>query len=766
MTATPGPGALCGAVAPADAVIYTGTSDYVVLTAGLYRIDLWGGPGERGGSGAPAGGLGGPGGYVSVVISLAANQILLIVFTPGADGGPGGISKDVSGSIDNQAGDGGDGGISVDIRTFAGIVLALAAGGGGGGGEGGSHGGTAGTAGGMGASGGAEYPPGTIAGDGIDAITAVATAKAGTGASLASPGQPGTSGSVANVALALPAGAGNPPSGITNNPIVPYPGGPLAPSSIPGQGGQGAKVDAVEASYTPPGGSATPIDQYGSSGGGGGGGGAGYQSGAGGGGGGAAQAAADPTHDYAAGAGAGGGAAGTNYAAPGLVEAQKYPGVQAPPGVAALMLSPLVPAAPVITSPASGLTVDGLQPYEVAYAFQGPGPEEGVIARRLAKGALLPEYYQGTGLGWTTTPKILTPGPLTFDAGTMLNGLTYDIALASVNNGGVGPFSQLLTATFQAAPTVALSSFPTAPTPTQRPTLNWTSVLAPGAVQTGFIVVVDDADGNITNTGVLLSSAQTFQLPWMAVGPYSLILRIFQSGNQPSAELVVTGTIMPPVEPAAPTVIAHPSRTDSQPAVTVVVAGTAGLLVGDLQRSYDGGVTWTSVRFAGGFALGPIGDLEACPGVPILYRACTQTADGTGRSAWVQSQPVVVSPTSSWVVNPVSLQAVQATLVDAVPVSPLGAAVLRGVGSSSPVVLTDAAILDTTTFTFVFLDDASFAAFKAVWAARQTLLVQPALKADQWYVVLGDLHVTYLAPTVRQVQCAATGVAAPPVISP
>ncbi len=272
--------------------------------------------------------------------------------------------------------------------------------------------------------------------------------------------------------------------------------------------------------------------------------------------------------------------------------------------------------------------------------------------------------------------------------------------------------------------------------------------------------------GDVYDSGIVYGPALQAQCPWLDLSQHVLLVEVVQSGGQTATAYEIV-TPNPLVVPTAPTIVAYPSPADQAPEVVVTVAAGGTVKIGDMQRSQDDGTTWAPVLGAAGAAVGPLADYRMCPGVDVIYRGCTQTADGTARSAWATTQPVRVTPAVSWFSDPtVPASAVPALVTDISLTLPVSQAAYKQLGVRLSTVITDLLGSDAGTVTVVFFDDASYLAFRALRDTCRSVLFQPAGTDEQWYLSLGTVPVTYLDAVTRQLVLPATEVAAPPVVVP
>lgn len=218
----------------------------------------------------------------------------------------------------------------------------------------------------------------------------------------------------------------------------------------------------------------------------GGGGGGGYYGGEGGGTGGG-------SGSTATGGGGGGGGSSYAYASATSVSYTAGPGNGSN---GSITITPIVPLAPTLTSPANASYGDlqndaSVYPFDWGYNTGGNGPETGYIFHQKVSGASSYNFWNASTNAFqsTSVSNTSTATSITFPNGVWTDNTTYNWSVASIDAGGTGPFASDFTVNAQAAPSVSV----TAPTGTysgsQTPTVEWADTLASGGTQANYRVV-------------------------------------------------------------------------------------------------------------------------------------------------------------------------------------------------------------------------------------------------------------------------------------
>lgn len=187
--------------------------------------------------------------------------------------------------------------------------------------------------------------------------------------------------------------------------------------------------------------------------------------------------------------------------------------------------------------------------------------------------------------------------------------------------------------------------------------------------------------------------------------------------------------------------------------------GLAPLSTFGVERSDDGGNTWSPVRFAGevphdGAATqqATVYDHEYVPNIDVQYRAKT-TAEVEGGALITSASSDVaeanVEQTQWWLKSPTddSLNMVVKTVGDGLEID---APEVQGefviLGREDPVIVSDVILTDRFTIEVLCVGQETYDALRALRARQETLLLQSDM-GDQWYVRLGKSRKTLLRYT-------------------
>jgi hypothetical protein len=198
------------------------------------------------------------------------------------------------------------------------------------------------------------------------------------------------------------------------------------------------------------------------------------------------------------------------------------------------------------------------------------------------------------------------------------------------------------------------------------------------------------------------------------------------------------------------TVASTADSTNARIRVTVTRnTGTPQWATMDLQRSDDGGITWSQVRGATGTV--PPGDVwigydyEAGNGVAAIYRARANSSPGGGlvTGAWVTSSSVSWSDTNLWLKDLTYTTRNMVVNNDLMPEPTYGRpqGVFRIIGSAAPVVVSDVLQYGVSTIQLETYTDAESAALKQLVGGAVLLLQAPAVMGwGSRYVAPGALR--------------------------
>lgn len=375
-------------------------------------------------------------------------------------------------------------------------------------------------------------------------------------------------------------------------------------------------------------------------------------------------------------------------------------------------------------------------------------------------------YPDGT---FITIQGDVAPGAFTTYAGTpqaitlsqaQIDGLLVDVDLWG-SGGEVAEISATLA--YALVPTVAVSAPTGTVTTTTQPTVTWAHTPGTdGGPQVAYQVKIFNAAqygaGGFNpatsiadyDSGIVASAASsvatgTLTSPTTFRAYVATAQSINGANHWSDWAFSAFSTNVP--GPAISTIVVVPDSTLGRHRLTVTRnTGTLNWTFVEVQRSNDGGVTWSPVR--GAAAAAPPGDVwigydyEAPNGVSVVYRARGKTSLITG--AWLSSSSATWSSASTWLKDLVSTANSQTVRARVIPDVGRGRAVsvLYPVGASAPVVVGDVQRLRSGTLEVVTVTAAQATLLRTLLAANQTLLLQPPAAHDvaaMYLSIAGDV---------------------------
>ena len=317
------------------------------------------------------------------------------------------------------------------------------------------------------------------------------------------------------------------------------------------------------------------------------------------------------------------------------------------------------PFAPTLLEPASKVNFtepvkfhwaheDVNDPNREARRGESWNPDQQRYALRRKNGTTTQWWNRSTG-SWSSAEvrNLSSDSVLTFSPGTWSNGIAYEWAVSTTDQTGLHSPYKTATVTGDSGPAVAITSPPASVTDTTRPEVVWTMTDADGDPQTAWKVAwYTPTLAPVAEQVGFGSSTRSWLLP-EALTPgstYRLYVWAQSKGVWSSpATRTVTIDVDPPSQPS---VLLDVQPTRAAVDVRVGAADTDGTPYGvgpygagpygggdpdalpkhaEVQRSDDGGVTWTYLSevltFPGGDTSTVLSDYAAPEGQEVLYRA-------------------------------------------------------------------------------------------------------------------------------------------------
>lgn len=331
------------------------------------------------------------------------------------------------------------------------------------------------------------------------------------------------------------------------------------------------------------------------------------------------------------------------------------------------------PQFPTLTTPANGAYVDVSSGYTFAGVYNPTdGANQNAYAFRL-KLHTAASYLYWNGSAWVTTVtwnSVSTApgasfGPTIPTSSNFVNGNAYNWSMASQEAASSlqGPFAPDSTVIASAVPSVALAG-PTGTVTTSTPTVSWSNVLSPNAVQTFYSVVVETGSfgptpgsgTQIWSSGIVASSALSVVMGAPVPGGASCraFVQITQTGGQVSTWQYASFT-GPSSVPSAPSVSAAAGTdgTTGCPLIAITITGSSSgtAVVTRSDGLYVRGASPTNPATYGGSSL-VVNDYEAIPSVAYTYSVVI-TASSKASNAGA-SGSVTLTTTNWWELNPVT----------------------------------------------------------------------------------------------------------------
>lgn len=350
------------------------------------------------------------------------------------------------------------------------------------------------------------------------------------------------------------------------------------------------------------------------------------------------------------------------------------------------------PLAPTLLSPANGAYLDT---NAVGVTFKwtyNPGTDSGsqsYYCLRVSTDGAAYQYWNATSGAFQSSQvwNASSAGQAVIPAAVLADGHTYTWSVATEEShyNLAGPFASDQAITATAMPTVTVMA-PSGTISSPTPAVTWTETLGSGDSQTSYRVCIYTASvaasagfspGVTTPTldsGVVSSAATSWTVPsTLAQGSYVAYVQVTETGSissqwaSSSFTVAYTGPSTPTV-----TVTAGNDAATGAPNVSVLVDGTGCFSPGGgitftnptatVQRSTDGGATWTTVRNGSAVTVPTstyqvtVVDYEAPFGVVCTYRATLGATTSSPAGATVTSSPAsgTVTLTSSrwWLTDP------------------------------------------------------------------------------------------------------------------
>lgn len=317
-------------------------------------------------------------------------------------------------------------------------------------------------------------------------------------------------------------------------------------------------------------------------------------------------------------------------------------------------------------------------------------------------------------------------------------------------------------------PPIPTVNFPTGTyTTTSSPPLSWTFFSQDGYPQTAYryLIYRDDQYGAVGfipgttpadyDSGIIYSPATSTTLHPRVNDTYRVYVAVAQTVNGLlqwslwTAASAFKGYVLNITPPAAPSVTATADNTNARINLAISGAGAANsvLDVYELQRSFDSGTTWETVRSdqAGGYLENVGGarvwyDYETGNGQSVVYRARTITYDTVGNTLvgafGSNSSSVAWTSSSSWlkvISRPdLNMAIVIQELGEEDLDVPMG--VFQGLDSDTAVTISGVRrSLPDSSIRLLTQTAAERTALKAVLALGETLLLQGNSRVEDWY---------------------------------
>lgn len=281
----------------------------------------------------------------------------------------------------------------------------------------------------------------------------------------------------------------------------------------------------------------------------------------------------------------------------------------------------------------------------------------------------------------------------------------------------------------------------------------------------GFIPGVTPAD---YDSGIVYSSAKQLTMVPRVNDSYRVYVAVAQTVNGILQwSLLTSGTgpyndyVIAITPPAAPTVTVSSDNTNARVSITIAGAGAANSVrdVYEVQRSFDGGVTWEGVRADSTGYIESVGgtriwfDYETANGQSAVYRARTITYDTVGNTlvgAWSStSSSVSWTSSSSWL-KVLTRPDLNRTIIFrsfAPEDYDRQFGVFQGLDSDDAVTVSGTMrARPDAQFTLLTQTEAEEAAIRAILALGLPLLVQASSRSSGWknrskYLTVGSLRV-------------------------
>lgn len=302
-------------------------------------------------------------------------------------------------------------------------------------------------------------------------------------------------------------------------------------------------------------------------------------------------------------------------------------------------------------------------------------------------------------------------------------------------------------------------------TTTNSPDINWTNTLdTDGGPQTKFTVKVFNAtqysaggfDPETSTPVAVQSTFASFTSLGMGVSfpndTYRAYAKVEQTinGVQLVSAWAFSGFVINVTLPAVPTLTLTPNSGYGRIQINVLAnSGSATTDALDLERSLDGGITWTSVRLVAGLVDRTLGvslnvyDYEAPAGITVGYRArALHNYSGLfAASAWTTASTTWTS-NGWWVKHPLLPDRNLRVLMRSYKTVTRGArqGVFQGLGALLPIVITDTRAGAVGSISIDALDLTDHDALTALVAMTTPLLLQGPANAGEpdRYVMFGD----------------------------
>lgn len=320
------------------------------------------------------------------------------------------------------------------------------------------------------------------------------------------------------------------------------------------------------------------------------------------------------------------------------------------------ILPTTAPAAPILTTPDAGASVDQTLALTFGWDHQSSFPQTGRRVR-LTTGATV-RWIDGAGALQTTEQSVATASTTaTLNAAALTAGAAYTWAVATQDANGWSAYGAERALNPIAPPTIS-SVTVSSPAGDLSPTVTWAATAGSGVLTAHQVWICAAADTDPTvaplwTSGVLANTVSPDTAPatvaWTNGASLKAWVRVWQTGGVyrtlSSAAFTVSWT-----PPATPTITA--SAATSPP--TVTVSGlTAGNVV-EVEQRLDG-INWTplTTRVAAGASLAGIPSPLAATGTSVSFRArLATTVDGVlMQSAWSALASITATPAGCYVVD-------------------------------------------------------------------------------------------------------------------